>query len=264
VGVTFKFFKTTGKKDTEFEDRIFSDTPSIKNAIHYIKQVDLYIPISHLKSGALFYYLDLIELCVEKNVKCVLFFTNENYKSGRNGFIITNNTEYQDFLNSTDYDSINDIRKIKTKQKKHVKTPDSPLYSTFYIYILKLQGVNIQTIETIFLNNKKNKDNFEENIKDINWSHDTEYKDYEDFINTGFNETKIREISLKEDLKDEHKRNTLHTTISLNIKNKYKTAGPVEKELLDLILRNARREQVRLPDLLDYIEELIVNDLNEN
>lgn len=225
-----------GNQADEFEDRVYSHTPTIKNASRYIKYVDVWIAeddgvhTSHQHNPD---SIRLAEECLNKGIDCRVFKNKRDFESGRNGVIV-------------DESNRDDILPSVTPQQKSswVPMPRSPRYLDILIIILEELGVNRREIESIFNSSKQKKayDDYKRNNPDVKLP-DT----YSEWIKGEWDEYESGLWSTKRSAADQ---------ISSGYHNAKKEFGEVGRELVVLINKQLRKRKVAPKDTIPYLKQL--------
>ncbi len=240
-GKAFNYFRNqfNGNKDEpEFEDRIFSKDHKILNARKYIKSLEYLNNKILLKNKEHI----LVSTCLENKIPCFKYETEKDFNLRKNK-INMNNTNN---IPKNNFDSYN---KIDLELDESIG---------FYIDVLLKQGTSKKTIRDLFINNEENeiwyytlistsddkKIQYYYNIPYEKYIDDLLDKTYEDINN--FDNYEYTDKDIKYFFFDT-------STITYHIPEKTN----MQKELINLILKNARKEKIKYNNLIPYIQNII-------
>lgn len=227
----------TGPKGSEFEDRLYSFEPSIPNAKNYIVQVDVFFdPVSSRNPK---FISKVMDACLEKNILCFLYRNKRDYQAGRNGEKVTKELA----------DSMRPI--TDPTEQPYVSIPKNPDGLDRLVYMAKVVGITEDEITKVFMSNEQAKKDYTARISQLEPDERKKYGTYEDWINTGLEKYKKEEWKLKDVMTDRY--HDAHGVIHTEIRNAKRHMDGVDREILILIYRQARKDNVTSDKIIPYI-----------
>jgi len=229
----------TGPKGSEFEDRLYSFEPSITNAKNYIVQVDVFFNPLAIRDPK--FISKVMDACLEKNILCFLYRNKRDYQTGRNGKKVTK--ELADSMRP-----IND-----PTEQPYVSMPKNPDDLDRLIYMAKVVGITEDEITKIFMSNEQAKKDYTARISQLEPDAQKKYGTYEDWINLGWEKYKKNEYKLVYTMMDRH--GDAPGVIDAEIGNAKRHMDGVDREILILIYKQARKDNISPGNIIPYIIE---------
>lgn len=242
----------TGPKGDEFEDRLYSFEPAIPNARNYIIKVDVFLDIPtytdafgqvHTMRGDdnTEHIVNAMDSCLKQNIPCFLYRDQKKFESELGGEKVTK--ELADAMRPTpDVDD-----------QPYVTMPRNPNNLDRLVYMAKVVGISEDEITKVFLSNEQAKKNYQIRMSQLEPDVRTKYGTYEDWINTGWEKYKKEEWKLKDMMADRYRE--ARGVIDAEIANTRRDMGSVAREILILIYKQARKDNISPENIIPYIIE---------
>jgi len=232
----------TGPKGDEFEDRLYSLEPSIPNAKNYIIKVDVLLRIDDsIYENNAEHVVNVMDSCLKQNIPCFLYRDQKKFESERGGEKVTK--ELADAMRPTpDVDD-----------QPYVTMPRNPNNLDRLVYMAKVVGISEDEITKVFMSNEQAKKNYQIRMSQLEPDERKKYGTYENWINTGWEKYKKDEWKLKDTMADRYRE--ARGVIDAEIANTRRDMGSVAREILILIYKQARKDNVSPENIIPYIIE---------
>jgi hypothetical protein len=164
-----------GPQGTEYEDRLFSNEPTIPNAKNYIKRVDLFLNAFVYRSN-MTQLTAVMDACLKANIQCFLFRNEKKFQLGRDGELVTK--EIADSLRQP----------IDPNESPYVSMPPNPERLDRLVYIAQVVGISKEELNTIFMSNQTAEKDFNSRMLQMEPDDRGKYGTYKDYIESGWKE----------------------------------------------------------------------------
>lgn len=228
----------TGPLSDEFEDRLYSNEPSIPNAKNYIVKVDVLLRTDTFQNNAE-QVVSVIDACLKQNIPCFLYRDQKKFESDRGGEKVTK-------------ELADDIRPIADpNEQPYVTMPRNPNNLDRLVYMAKVVGISKEEITKAFLSNEQARKNYQIRMSQLEPNDRKKYGTYEDWINQGWKEYEKDEWKIKDTISNRYR--DASGVINAEISNTRRDMGSVAREILILIYKQARKDNVTPDKIIPYI-----------
>ena len=229
-----------GPESSEYEDRLFSDDPTIPNAKNYIKRLDLLLDVDPRYTRDINRVVDVMEVCLKHNVKCYLFRDRNGFETDRRGELVTK--ELADALRQpTDPDDA-----------WNVSMPKNPKQLEVLVYMSQLLGISKEELNKLFVSDKTAEKNFNRRMMGLEPESRKKYGSYDDWIKKGWKEYEDKLWNMKYTFRSPDARGI----INVEIHNTKRSMGSVAREILVRIFKEARKKKITPDNLTDFVLQL--------
>jgi hypothetical protein len=222
-----------GSQGTEYEDRLFSNEPTIPNAKNYIKRVDLFLNDRSNMTPL----TAVMDACLKANIKCFLFRDNKKFKFGRDGELVTK--EIVDSLRQP----------IDPNVSPYVSMPPNPERLDRLVYIAQVVGVSKEELNTIFMSNKTSEKDFNRRMLQMEPDDRGKYGTYKDYIESGWKEYERELWNMRYTFRGYGAKSVINSEIH----NAKREMGSIARDILIRIYQEGRKNKITPDKMVDFI-----------
>jgi|694.fasta_scaffold115449_5 hypothetical protein len=225
-----------GPQGTEYEDRLFSNEPTIPNAKNYIKRVDLFLNAFVYRSN-MTQLTAVMDACLKANIQCFLFRNEKKFQLGRDGELVTK--EIADSLRQP----------IDPNESPYVSMPPNPERLDRLVYIAQVVGISKEELNTIFMSNQTAEKDFNSRMLQMEPDDRGKYGTYKDYIESGWKEyeSKLWNMRLTFGGMD------AKSVIDSEIHNAKRKMGSIARDILIRIYQEGRKNKITPDKMIPFI-----------
>lgn len=227
-----------GPQGTEYEDRLFSNEPTIPNAKNYIKRVDLFLNTFTYRSSVA-PLTAVMDACLKANIQCFLFRDAKKFQSGKDGELVTK--EISDSLRKL----------VDPSDDSYVSMPPNPERLDRLVYIAQVVGVSKEELNTIFMSNQTAEKDFDRRMLQLEPESRKQYGTYKDYIESGWNEYESKLWNMRQTFRGMDAK----SVIDSEIHNAKRKMGSIARDILIRIYQEGRKNKITPDKMIPFIIE---------